>query len=135
MKLIIYGPPRTKKNSAQLIGGGLHPRMIPSKAYREYERDAISQLPMMQPIESAVNVKCLYYMPTRRRVDLVNLLEATCDILVHGHVLKDDNCGIVVSHDGCRVRHDKENPRVEIEITEVADATYPGDKCQNPDHG
>ena len=109
--------------------------MIPSKAYREYERDAISQLPMMQPIESPVNVQCVYYMPTRRRVDLCNLLEASLDILVRGGVLADDNCGIVVSHDGCRVRHDKENPRVEIEITEVADATYPGDKCQNPHHG
>ena len=135
MKLIIYGPPRTKKNSAQLIGGGLRPRMIPSKAYREYERDAISQLPMMQPIENAVNVRCLYYMPTRRRVDLCNLIEASCDILVRGGVLADDNCGIVVGHDGSRVLYDKENPRVEIEITEVADATYPWDKCQNPDHG
>ena len=135
MKLIIYGPPRTKKNSAQLIGGGLRPRMIPSKPYRKYALDAEGQLPVVQPIESAVNVKCLYYMPTRRRVDLVNLLEATCDILVHGHVLKDDNCGIVVGHDGSRVLYDKGNPRVEIEITEVNDATYPGDKCQNSHHG
>ena len=134
MKLIIYGAPRTKKNSARLIGG-LHPRILPSDAYLKYALDAEGQLPMMQPIESAVNVKCLYYMPTRRRVDLVNLLEATCDILVHGKVLADDNCGIVVGHDGSRVLYDKENPRVEIEITEVADATYPGDKCQNPDHG
>ena len=126
MKLIIYGPPRTKKNSARLIGG-LHPRILPSDAYLKYALDAEGQLPVIQPIESAVNMKCLYYMPTRRRVDLVNLLEATCDILVHGKVLADDNCGIVVGHDGSRVLYDKENPRVEIEITEVCDATYPGD--------
>lgn len=52
-------------------------------------------------------------------MDLVNLLEATCDILVHYRVLEDDNSKIVVSHDGSRVLYDKENPRVEIWITEV----------------
>ena len=57
-------------------------------------------------------------MPTRRRVDLVNLLEATCDILVHYGMLKDDNSGVVVSHDGSRVRWDKEHPRVEITLEE-----------------
>ena len=119
MKLIIYGPPRTKKNSAQLIGGGLHPRMIPSKPYREYERDAISQLPMMQPIESPVNVQCVYYMPTRRRVDLTNLNSSIADILVRGGVLADDNRDIIASMDGSRVMYDKGNPRVEIEITPI----------------
>ena len=58
-------------------------------------------------------------MPTRHRVDLTNLLNATNDILVKAGVLEDDNCKIVVSHDGSRVFYDKENPRVEIEITEV----------------
>jgi len=55
-------------------------------------------------------------MQTRRRVDLVNLLEATCDMLVKYKVIEDDNNKIVVSHDGSRVFYDKENPRVEITI-------------------
>lgn len=58
-------------------------------------------------------------MPTKRRVDLVNLLEATCDILVHYGVLADDNSSIVAGHDGSRVLHDKERPRVEVTITEI----------------
>ena len=58
-------------------------------------------------------------MPTRRRVDLVNLLEATDDILVHYKVLEDDNSNIIVSHDGSRVYYDKENPRCHIFIDEV----------------
>jgi Holliday junction resolvase RusA-like endonuclease len=55
-------------------------------------------------------------MPTRRKVDLVNLLEATHDILVKYEVLADDNSGIIYSVDGSRVMYDKENPRTEVEI-------------------
>jgi hypothetical protein len=55
-------------------------------------------------------------MPTRRKVDLVNLLEATCDILVKFGVLKDDSSDIVAAHDGSRVLYDKERPRAEIDV-------------------
>lgn len=55
-------------------------------------------------------------MPTKRRVDLSNLIEAVDDILVKAGVLEDDNYKIVQSHDGSRVLHDKENPRTEITI-------------------
>lgn len=58
-------------------------------------------------------------MPTRHRVDLTNLLNATNDILVDCGVLKDDNSRIIVSHDGSRVKYDKENPRAEIFIERV----------------
>ena len=71
------------------------------------------------PICERVNVKCLYYMQTKRRVDLNNLLEATTDVLVKYKVLEDDNSNIVVSHDGSRVLYDKENPRTEITITKI----------------
>ena len=58
-------------------------------------------------------------MPTMHRVDLGNLHAATDDILVKSGVLQDDNSNIVAGHDGSRVLYDKENPRVEIEITEM----------------
>lgn len=64
-------------------------------------------------------MRCLYYMPNRRRVDLVNLMEATCDILVKAGVLDDDRAAIVAGHDGSRVLLDRQNPRVEIEITRM----------------
>lgn len=64
-------------------------------------------------------MKCVYYMPTRHKVDLCNLLAATCDILVKANVIEDDNSKIIVSHDGSRVLYDKENPRVEIEIKPI----------------
>jgi Holliday junction resolvase RusA-like endonuclease len=83
-----------------------------------YETACLWQIPASakQRIETPVNMRCVYYMPTRRAVDLVNLLEATCDILVNGEVLADDNCRIVATHDGSHVTYDKENPRVEITI-------------------
>lgn len=70
-----------------------------------------------EPIDYPVEVRCLFYMPTRRRVDLTNLLEGIDDVLVNASVLADDNSQIVVSHDGSRVLYDKENPRTEVEIT------------------
>lgn len=119
LKLILRGQPITKKNSQQIIKAGNRRMVIPSPQYRAYERECLTQIPnkFKQRIDLPVNVQCVYYMPTRRRVDLVNLLEATDDILVAAGVLEDDNCRIVASHDGSRVDHDKYNPRVEITIT------------------
>lgn len=71
------------------------------------------------PISARVNVRCVYYMKTARRVDLANLIEATTDILVKARVLEDDNSKIVSAHDGSRVELDRKNPRVEIEIKEM----------------
>ena len=63
-------------------------------------------------------------MPTRRRVDLTNLLEALDDVLrIHG-TIKDDSAqspAIVVSHDGSRVVYDKNNGMTEVEIMEIED--------------
>lgn len=93
--------------------------VLPSPQYRQYEKDCLWQIPTKakQRINMPVNVQCIYYMPTKRRVDLVNLLEATNDILVAAGVLLDDNCRIVAAHDGSRVDYDKYNPRVEIAIS------------------
>lgn len=68
-----------------------------------------------------MEVKCLFYMPTKRRVDLTNLLEAVDDVLVRSGVLKDDHSGIIVSHDGSRVLYDKDNPRTVLFIREMED--------------
>ena len=74
-------------------------------------------LPKIDCITEKVNVKATFYMPTRRRVDLTNLLESIDDVLVKGRVIEDDNSNILFSHDGSRVFYDKENPRTEVEIT------------------
>jgi Holliday junction resolvase RusA-like endonuclease len=131
LKLEILGEPRTKKNSQRILYKGArcpvckqgrYPFVAPSEAFERYEQAALWQLRRSNtPIAVPVNVKCVYYMGTHRRVDLCNLLEATCDILTNAGVLADDNSHIVVSHDGSRVRYDKINPRVEIEIEVLED--------------
>lgn len=118
----ILAHPITKKNSQNIYTNQKTGRtfIAPSKAYQHYEKTAgwfINGDLRKLKISSPVNVKCLYYMPTRRRVDLTNLLEATDDILVKYGVLEDDNCNIIVSHDGSRVLYDKEHPRTEITIS------------------
>ena len=111
--------PITKKNSGQIITNKAtgKPMLIPSKQYRQYEKDAgVYVKGKGLKINEPVTVTCVYYMPTRRKVDLVNLLEATHDLLVKYEVLADDNCGIIYSVDGSRVFYDKEHPRTEVEI-------------------
>ena len=121
MKIILYGDPRTKKNSARILKSRSGGRFVaPSKAYVDYETDCLSQIKRPHsPISARVNVRCVYYMKTGRRVDLANLIEATTDILVKAKVLADDNSQIVAAHDGSRVEHDKKNPRAEIWIEEM----------------
>jgi len=112
--------PITKKNHQRIIRIGGVPRIIQSKEYLAYERQAISQIKQRYAVEtiiSPVNVAAVFYMPTRRRVDLVNLQEALLDILVRAEVLEDDNSRIVVSMDGSRVSYDKHHPRTEVSIT------------------
>ena len=116
----INGAPITKKNHQEIRKNwktGKH-FIGQSKQYERFEQEALWQIPQLaEPIDMPVNVKCLFFMPTHRRVDQVNLLEAICDILVAGKILQDDNARIICSHDGTRVYYDKENPRTEVTIT------------------
>ena len=127
VRIVIPVVPRSKKNSQQIVRVRGRYMIIPSKAYKQYEKDSLPFLTHVDPFLSPCNVKCEYFMPTRRRVDLVNLQEATLDILVRAGILMDDNSKVVVSMDGSRVYYDKENPRTEIEITEVRDGSLEED--------
>jgi Holliday junction resolvase RusA-like endonuclease len=119
-KSVIPLTPVSKKNSQRIVLIGGKPRILPSAKYKQYERDCMPYIKYTgEPINGAVNVKCVYYMPTKRRCDVVNMLEATLDILVKYGVLADDNSNIVVSMDGSRVLYDKENSRTEVEITPI----------------
>jgi len=118
IKIILPFTPRTKKNSQQIFKTPKgQPFISTSKAYKQYLSDCMPFLTssvLPKGINIRMNVKCLYYMPTRRKVDLGNLLAATCDALTHYRVIEDDNSDIVAGHDGSRVLYDKECPRTEI---------------------
>ena len=125
LNVTILGTPVTKKNSQRIITVAGHPRILPSKAYTDYQADSVSQLDQLRAsgmmVSKPVNACYVYYMPTKRRVDLTNLVEATDDVLVAAKVLADDNRDIVASHDGSMVLYDKQIPRVEITLTEKED--------------
>ncbi len=111
--------PISKKNSSQIFYNKASGRrfVAPSKAYRDYENQAGIFIPKNIFISAPVNVKAVYYMPTRRRVDKTNLESALLDVLVKHGLLADDNRDIVASTDGSRVMYDKGNPRTEVTIT------------------
>jgi Holliday junction resolvase RusA-like endonuclease len=118
--IVIPIEPRTKKNHQQIIRnkstGAL--MVIPSKQYKEYEKDCMEHIPTeyKKRIDYPVTVSCKFYMGTKRKCDLVNLLQSIDDILVRAGVLADDNFTVIESHDGSRVLYDKECPRTVIEI-------------------
>lgn len=114
-------PPITKKNSMQILVNRAtgKPFIAPSKQYKQYERDAMRFIPRQNCIVTPVCIKATFYMPTKRKCDLTNLLEALDDILVKAGLIWDDNYTVVASHDGSRVYVDKENPRTEVAIYDL----------------
>lgn len=115
---IIPLSPRSKKNSQVIAKRNGRTFIVQSKLYRQYEKECLKMIePPEKPISDPVNVKMLFFMPTRRKCDLVNMENACLDILVRAGVLEDDNHNIVYSMDGSRVFYDKESPRTEITIT------------------
>lgn len=116
----VQGTPVTKKNSQRIVWNPRTKRYLiqPSVTFVRYEYEALKQIPESL-IDYPVNVAAVFYMPTRRKVDLVNLQEAILDVMVKAGCIIDDNSSIVVSMDGSKVKYDKENPRTEITITKV----------------
>lgn len=116
--------PVTKKNSQRIIRAGNHYKLLPSKAFEKYEKNAGPYIPYHgEKISEPCEIVYLFYMrenynkPTgKKKIDLTNLEEALDDVLVSYGLLADDNSRIIVSHDGSRVYHDSKNPRTEVTI-------------------
>lgn len=122
MKITIPVTPRSKKNSQQIIQNlrTKRPMVIQSKLYANFERECGLYLKKYKSnIDYRVNLKIDFYVPDKRKRDIANYIEAIQDILVKYEVIKDDNYNIIESLDGTRMHIDKENPRVEIEITKI----------------
>lgn len=115
--------PVTKKNGSNIyINKATGKRFItPSDRYKQYEKEFMLFCPPIPKIDYPVNVKALYYMPTKRKVDLINLHSALHDCMVKKGILLDDNCNIIVSTDGSRVYCDPRNPRTVVIIKKLKD--------------
>ena len=117
--------PRTKKNGGQIVMRGKYPVLLPSKAYLVFEKSCLPYLKQVKDtagvINYPVNVQCIFFTETKRKIDLPNLLNAIDDAMVKSGFLIDDNRDIIAAHDGSRVFHDKYNPRIEVILTELKD--------------
>lgn len=137
---MIKGRAPTKKNSQRLVTVKGRTIPIPSKAYKAYEAQASQYLfpKPDKPIETPVELMCVYFLPLNKNgtvpknaPDLVNLLEATQDILVKYKILADDNSNIVKSVDGSRVYFTNGELATFISITEINDEKISGDRSES----
>ena len=116
---------------ARSKSGRYFPKKVDTPAYKRWHKDAIPQINLQKPsleIDFPINLACKFYMDSTVKVDLSALYEGIQDVLVELNVITDDNYTIVASHDGSGVFVDRDNPRMEIEIT----GKYPetGDKIK-----
>ena len=120
--LVITGQTPSKKTSSQIIfNKKTHKRMIiPNKQYQAWIGGAILQLQAQwgfaTPIDRPCEVKTTTYRLTKRKCDLVNLLQAIHDALQAAGVIDDDF--LIHSIDGSRrfLGCDKGEERTEIFI-------------------
>jgi Holliday junction resolvase RusA-like endonuclease len=121
--LTLPGRPITKKNHQQILVNRQtgKPFIDQSPQYKQYEEECLWRLLSFRAprYSGKLIMRARYWMPDRRSwPDLFNLLQSTADILQKAHII--DNDRDIVRVDGSEiVGVDKENPRVEIEISEM----------------
>jgi hypothetical protein len=137
ISITVFGAPRTKKNSPQIVPALGRSVLIPSEAYKEWFREAMKQAAIIRsqlaaaglelPVTGPVNVRALFYRD-RNIGDTCGYYQALGDWLQAPRVSKRgkrirNGAGIIeddrqiASWDGSRLRKDAENPRIEIEIS------------------
>lgn len=123
LRLVIPGRPATKKNSGRVVKAGRFTKILPSEAFKKYEKLAMRHIRAAMPgqFREPVTMKCLYWLPDKRWwPDLAGLLQATSDILETAGVLENDR--LIADYNGSKIAGlDKYNPRTEIEIRAVGD--------------
>lgn len=126
MKFVLYGKPRTKKNSTRFVTlRDGRKFLLSSRLYTEFENNCLKQITRgsRKMINKPVSVSIKVYKTDKRKSDLVGYLQSVSDILVKAEVLRDDNYTIIKNYNGSFVDIDKINPRVEITITELSTAS------------
>lgn len=118
MKYVITGSPRTKKSHIRIVRIRGRPVPIQAKANAAWGKMATEQLQVQNvgnpAISIPVAVRATFYRE-KRLGDLVNFMQALADALEGAGVVENDR--LVESWDGTRMDVDRENPRVELEVT------------------
>ena len=123
LKFTVHGQPIVKKNNQKVVTRGGKTFKVDTPAYTRWRNSAYFQIAQAlgkpEPIPVAINLRVHFYMETRTATDISNLLEGIQDVLVTSRILADDNYMIVAGLDGTRAYYDKNNPRMEVEITPI----------------
>lgn len=93
--------------------------VIYSKAYQEWKNNILqilNQYKYKKKIAYPIILECHFYVKDLRIRDISALYEGIQDCMVSAQILVDDNCQIVIGHDGSRVFLDRKNPRTEVSI-------------------
>lgn len=130
IRLVILGEPASKANQRQLVSfpdgnGGKRPALIKSKKARDYERDALKQVPPAARVqlEGPVRVTLrVFYASERPDLDESVILDVLQDRW-HGKGERRElvQKGVYRNDRQVREKHvfhsiDKRNPRAEIEV-------------------
>ena len=113
---------RSKKNSQQILYNRYtrKPFISQSKLYKEFEQECgFYLINHNYNIDYPINLKCTFYVPDKRKRDIVNLLNAIQDILVKYCVIADDNYTIVNSINGSQIIYEKGRQETIIEIERI----------------
>lgn len=117
IKLVLPGSIRIKKNSKRIVKAGGSRKIVPSKAYKQWENDARKSIMVQLPVTWDGHAKAVHVQVRAfyrgKKPDLSGVLESVGDCC-EGLIWNDD--GQIESWDGSRVEHDKKNPRTEIYV-------------------
>jgi hypothetical protein len=120
IRLVIYGAPRTKKNSNRLVTAGGRQRVLPSAAWKGWAASARleyqAKLFPLRGVAYPVNCCALFYRDAERG-DAVGYYQGLADLLESRGILANDKH--IVSWDGSRLLKDAARPRVELILTPV----------------
>lgn len=122
----IPGAPRTKKTSNRLVRVGRFCKVLPSKAFVEWNETAQIYLnrvraasPMWLRDSKGRQVNCCatFYRKTDTG-DATGFYQGLADALQEARIIENDK--LIVSWNGSRLLKDAMNPRIEVTLTEAA---------------
>ena len=94
-----------------------------NKAKIEFKRQIQDQLNKFDEIETPIKIKYTYYAKSNNSPDLDNFVGTVKkffqDALVESGLIKDDNVNFIISNSEFYGGIDKQNPRVDAEISQA----------------
>jgi len=113
----VFGIPRTKKTSNRIVWVRGKPKVLPSLAWEKWVETCVI-VPSTPVPYREYNVTALFYRDALRG-DSHGYYQGLADLLEKHHIIANDVT--LVSWDGSRMLKDKDNPRVEVTLTEVTE--------------